>query len=152
MTPRVREIRILLEAAGFPTRISAGMDDWLLAHAAFVVPMAFALYRDGTDPAVLAADRGTLQVMVRATRQAFRNLRAAGNSEIPANLNVLYRWVPTPLVVGYWRRVLAGARGELWFAAHSRAAPEEMRAIAGDLREAMRAGANATPDLDDLLR
>lgn len=150
-TPRVRELCALLEAAGFPTRISASMADWLTAHAAFVVPMAFALYRDGTDPAVLAADRGTLRVVVRATRQAFRTLRSRGNTEIPASLNVLYRWVPTPLVVGYWRRVLAAPAGGLWFAAHSRAAPEEMRAMADDLRQAMRSGANATPDLDDLL-
>jgi len=122
-TPPVRELSVLLEAAGFPTRISACSDDWLTAHAAFVVPMAFALYRDGTDPAVLAGDRRTLRVMIRATRQAFGTLRAAGDTEIPANLNLLYRWLPTPLVVAYWRRVLAGARGELWFAAHSRAAP-----------------------------
>jgi len=150
-TPRVLAFRELLEAAGFPTRISAGMDDWLTAHAAFVVPMAFALYRDGTDPAALAADGRTLRVMVRATRQAFKGLRAAGNAEIPANLNALYRWVPTPLVVRYWRRVLADARGELWFAAHSRAAPEEMRAVADDLQAVMRHLGTSTPDLDDLL-
>ena len=150
-TPRVLAFRELLEAAGFPTRISAVMDDWLTAHAAFVVPMAFALYRDGTDPAALAADGRTLRVMVRATRQAFKGLRAAGNAEIPANLNALYRWVPTPLVVRYWRRVLADARGELWFAAHSRAAPEEMRAVADDLQAVMRHLGTSTPDLDDLL-
>jgi len=41
-----------------------------------------------------------------------------------ANLRALYR-LPTVLVTAYWRRVLNGPRGELWFGAHSRAAPEE---------------------------
>jgi 2-dehydropantoate 2-reductase len=47
--------------------------------------------------------------------------------------------------------VLADARGELWFAAHSRAAPEEMRAVADDLQAVMRHLGAGTPDLDDLL-
>jgi len=47
--------------------------------------------------------------------------------------------------------VLAGPRGELWFAAHSRAAPEEMRTLA----EALQAGVGRTgrpaPELTKLL-
>ena len=58
--------------------------------------------------------------MVLATRQAFAALRSAGNTEIPANLRFLYR-LPNEFVVAYWRRILASPRGELWFAAHSRA-------------------------------
>ncbi|MDQ2957329.1 MAG: hypothetical protein M3Y42_10225 [Actinomycetota bacterium] len=58
---------------------------------------------------------------------------------------------PTVLVTAYWRRVLAGPRGELWFAAHSRAAPEEMRALAQELHDAVRRTGHATPDLDRLL-
>jgi 2-dehydropantoate 2-reductase len=51
---------------------------------------------------------------------------------------MLYLVLPTAFVVRYWRRVLAGPRGELWFGAHSRAAPEEMRALAEKLRTALR--------------
>jgi hypothetical protein len=42
---------------GFPTAITANIDGWLLAHAAFIVPIAFALYRDGTDAAGWPATR-----------------------------------------------------------------------------------------------
>ena len=151
VTSRVRHLKAMLEDAGFRTTITTDMDGWLLGHAAFVVPIAFALYRVDTDASRLAADRDTLRLMVRATRQAFQALRASGNAEIPANLRLLYLQLPATFAVGYWRRVLAGPRGELWIAAHSRAAPEEMRTLA----EALQAGVGQTgrpaPELTKLL-
>jgi 2-dehydropantoate 2-reductase len=150
-TTRVQQLQDAFRDAGFPSKISANIDGWLLAHAAFVVPIAFALYRVGTNAAELAGDPKTLRQMVLATRQAFRALRAAGNAEIPTNLRVLYLYLPTAFVVGYWRRVLASARGELWFGAHSRAAPEEMRVLAEELRAALLRTGRPTPDLEILL-
>ena len=149
-SPRVRHLQSVLNEAGFPTLISADIEDWLMAHAAFVVPIAFALYRVGVDPARLAADPASMRLMVLATRQAFTALRANGNDEIPTNLRILYR-LPTRVVTGYWRRVLNSPRGELWFGAHSRAAPEEMRDLADQLQAALRHTGHPTPDLRRLL-
>jgi 2-dehydropantoate 2-reductase len=149
-SPRVRLLRSLLIDAGFPTLTSAHIEDWLMAHAAFVVPIAFALYRVGVDPAKLAADPVSMRLMVLATRQAFTALRASGNDQIPRNLRILYG-LPTRVVTGYWRRVLNSPRGELWFGAHSRAAPEEMRNLADQLQQAMRHTGHPTPDLSRLL-
>lgn len=149
VTDRVRLLRAVLQEAGLPTTISTNIDGWLLGHAAFVVPIAFALYLVNTDPARLAADRQALQTMVRATRQAFRALGEV--AEIPVNLRALYR-LPTVAAVSYWRRVMAGPRGELWFAAHSRAAPEEMRALSAVLQAAIHRSRRTAPDLDTLLR
>lgn len=148
VSDRVRQLRVVLQQAGFPTTISTNIDGWLLGHAAFVVPIAFALYRVGTEPARLATDRALLRTMVLATRQAFRAL--SDTAEIPTNLRTLYR-LPTAAAVSYWRRVMAGPRGELWFAAHTRAAPEEMRSLAIDLHAAIRRAGRPTPDLDTLL-
>ena len=136
--------------AGFPTLISAHIEDWLMAHAAFVAPIAFALYRVGGDPTKLAADPVSIRLMVLATRQAFTALRVSGNDEIPSNLRILYG-LPTRVVTGYWRRVLNSPRGELWFGARSRAAPEEMRNLADQLQAALRHTGHPTPDLTRLL-
>jgi 2-dehydropantoate 2-reductase len=149
-TSRVRQLRDVLSEAGFSARISANISNWQLAHSAFIVPLAFALYRVGVDAARLAADPGTVRLMVLATRQAFAALRAAGNTEIPTNLRSLYR-LPNVFVVAYWRRVLASPRGELWFAAHTRAAPEEMQCLAEQLQAALLRSGRATPDVDRLL-
>ena len=59
--------------------------------------------------------------------------------------------LPTAFIVWYWRRVFAGPRGNLWFAAHGRAAPEEMRALADELQRALRRFGQPTRDLDKLL-
>ncbi len=149
-TPRIRHMRAVLNEAGFPTMISANIDGWLVGHAAFVVPIAFALYRVGIDAPRLASDRATLRLMVLATRQAFNALQATGNVEIPKNLRVLYR-MPTVFVIGYWRRVFKSPQGELWFGAHSRAAPEEMRALARELQRALSRTGRPTPSLERLL-
>jgi 2-dehydropantoate 2-reductase len=151
MTPRVRHLQDELSGAGFPATISTRIDDWLLGHAAFIAPIAFALYRVDTDPARLAADPRILRSMVLAIRQAFTALRAAGNAEIPTNLRVLFLRLPTAFAVAYWRRVFAGPRGELWFGAHTRAAPDEMRSLAQELKKALRHTGHPTPDLDELL-
>ena len=71
------------------------MDGWLLGHAAFVVPIAFALYRVDTNVSRLAADRDTLRLMVPAHPAAFKALQTSGNAEVPANLRIFtsgYRW------------------------------------------------------------
>lgn len=149
-TARVRHLREVFRDAGFPTVISASIADWLDGHAAFIVPIAAALYRVGVAPSQLAADRALLRVMVRATRQAFAALRSAGNTEVPANLRILYS-LPTAFTVAYWRHVLESPRGELWFGAHCRAAPEEMWTLAQHLQRVVRKTGRATPDLDRLL-
>lgn len=150
-TPRVRVLQAMFQEAGFPTTVTSDMRGWLLGHAAFVVPIAYALYATRTDAAALAADRDTLRMMVRATRQAFGALRSSGTAQIPANLTWLYLRLPEAFAVAYWRRVMAGPRGELWFAAHSRAAPEEMQALAETINSAVRQTGRPTPDLDRLL-
>lgn len=147
---RICHMQEVFTDAGFPTGISANIAGWLLGHAAFVVPIAFALYLFDVDARRLAADTATIGLMVRATRQVFTELRSAGNAEIPTNLRILYS-LPTVFVIAYWRRVLASPRGELWFGAHTRAAPEEMRALAKQLREAVRSTGRPTPDFDLLL-
>jgi 2-dehydropantoate 2-reductase len=148
---RARRLQVMFRRAGFPALVTTDIDGWLLGHAAFIVPIAFALYRDGTDAARLARDQDTLRLMVRATRQAFQALRAAGAAEIPANLNLLYLRMPEAFAVRYWRRVLARPSGELWFAAHSRAAPEEMTSLGEELRAAVHRARHPAPALDALL-
>jgi len=82
-TRRIQHLRTMLQDAGFPTTITANMNGWLLGHAAFIVPIAFALYRADTNASQLAADRDTLRLMVRATRQAFQACEPAGTSRSP---------------------------------------------------------------------
>ena len=111
--------------------MSADVPGWLTAHAAFVVPIAYALYRDDTDAALLSKDPVT--VRQRCEPRGRRSTRCAqpaiGDSWPP---RALYLGLPEVFAVHYWRRVLASPRGELWFAAHSRAAA--VSAVSGRVR------------------
>jgi 2-dehydropantoate 2-reductase len=131
-----------------PTNVSANIGGRMLGHSAFVVPIGFALYRFGTNPTALAADASTLRPMMRATREAFE---AMDHVEIPANVRWLNLRMPTAFAVRYWRRVLASPRGELWFGAHSRAVPDEVHALAHELRLAVQRGGRPTPNRDALV-
>jgi 2-dehydropantoate 2-reductase len=148
---RIRSVAQMFESAGFPTTISIDPEGWLTAHAAFVVPIQLALCRVGVQPQRLAADQALLTTMVRATRQAFRALQAVDDTEIPRNLRALYLLMPERFAAWYWRKTLASTRGELWFAAHTRAAPEELASLAGALRAAVDASGRRAPDLEALL-
>jgi len=128
------------------------MDAWLLGHAAFIAPIGCALQLAGTDPLRLAGNRALLRLMVRATRQGFRALDAADEAEIPTNLRALYLRLPSGFAVAFWKRVLAGPRGELWVAAHTRAAPEEMAELAKTLDTAVRRTGRPAPDLQHLIQ
>jgi 2-dehydropantoate 2-reductase len=145
---RTGRLKAMFGDAGFPTEVSANIGGWMLGHTAFVVPIGFALYRVGTDPAALAADTSTLRLMVRATREAFEVL---ADLEIPGNLRRLYLRMPTTFAVHYWRRIFASPRGELWFAAHTRAAPDEMHTLAHQLRMAIEQAGRSTSNLDALM-
>jgi 2-dehydropantoate 2-reductase len=148
---RVKAIAAMLGAAGFPTHLARDAEEWLIAHAAFVVPIALALYRVEVDPRRLAADDDLVATMVRATREAFQALRQAGNAEIPSNLRALYLRMPQCFAVHYWRTTMAGPRGELCFAGHTRAAPDEMASLASVLRSALNRIGRPTPALATLL-
>jgi 2-dehydropantoate 2-reductase len=147
-TTRIRRLQTVFADAGLRTQVSANIGGWMIGHSAFVVPIGFALYRFDTDAAALAADARTLRLMVLATRDAFE---ALDDVEIPANLRWLYLRMPTAFAVRYWRRVFASPRGELWFGAHSRAAPDEIHALASELRAALQQTGRPTPHFDALV-
>ena len=146
--PRLAMLEATLSGRGFGVQRVADIDGWLAYHAAFVACVAAALYRCGTDPIRLAADRATLTLMCRAITGAFAGLRADGTAGLPRNLAVLHSPALRALAVRYWARTMRSPMGELAFAAHSRHAAAEMRTLGDD----MAARITDSPALTTLLR
>src|SRR6202034_921350 len=119
-----------LSSRGFAIQRVADMDGWLAYHAAFVACVAAALYRCGTDPVRLAENRPVLALMCQAITGAFAGLHSQGTAGRPRNLSVLHSPLLKPVAVRYWARTMRSPMGELCFAAHSRHAEAEMRALA----------------------
>ena len=145
--PRLAAFESALTGRGFAVQRIADMDGWLAYHAAFVACITAALYRCGTDPVRLAADRATLTLMCRAITQAFAALRAEGTAGLPRNLAVLHSPPLRAVAARYWARTMRSPMGELCFAAHARHAQTEMRALARDVE----ARITGSPALTELL-
>jgi 2-dehydropantoate 2-reductase len=145
---RLAVLEATLSGRGFGVQRVTDMDGWLVYHAAFVACVAAALYRCGTDPVRLAADRATLTLMCRAITGAFAGLRADGTAGLPRNLAVLHSPALRAVAVRYWARTMRSPMGELAFAAHSRHAEAEMRLLGDD----MAARITDSPALTTLLR
>jgi len=146
--PRLAAVETILSGRGFAIQRVTDMDGWLAYHAAFVACVAAALYRCGTDPVRLAADRTTLTLMCRAITGAFASLRADGVAGLPRNLAILHTPLLRPVAIRYWARIMRLPMGELCFAAHSRHAEAEMRALGADTA----ARITDSPALTELLR
>jgi 2-dehydropantoate 2-reductase len=134
--PRLAALESALSSRGFAVQRVADMDGWLAYHAAFIACIAAALYRCGTDPVRLAADRATLTLMSRAITEAFAALRTSGTSGTggrPRSLAVLHSPLLRAVAVRYWARTMRSPMGELCFAAHSRHASAEMLALGNDV-------------------
>jgi 2-dehydropantoate 2-reductase len=145
---RLAALESALSSRGFAIQRVADMDGWLAYHAAFVACVAAALYRCGTDPVRLAADRPVLTLMCRAITGAFAGLRGQGTAGLPRNLAVLHSPLLKAVAVRYWARTMRSPTGELCFAGHSRHAEAEMRALGDD----MAARITTSPALTELLR
>jgi 2-dehydropantoate 2-reductase len=145
--PRLAALEAALRGRGFAVQRVTDMDGWLVYHAAFIACIAAALFRCGTDPVRLAGDRATLTLMCEAITEAFAALRASGTAGLPRNLAVLHSPLLTAFAVRYWARTMRSPAGELCFAAHTRHAPSEMRALGHDTA----ARITTSPALTELL-
>ncbi len=84
-TARVRRIVRMLHEAGIHARHQPRMVEWLIAHAAFEVPLGPAV-RTAGGPRALADDRDALRLMVRDLQ---RTMAAVPTSPVPRGFGAL---------------------------------------------------------------
>lgn len=128
------DIAELLQAAGFQVDLVADMDSWLQRHAVFVTAVSGALYAVGGDAKRLSSDRGQVRNLIIAIRQGWAAMDRHGIPPAPRALRVIFQWVPMPVAIFYWQRLLGSPKGEYYFARHTRHAAREMAALASDVR------------------
>jgi 2-dehydropantoate 2-reductase len=121
-----------LTAGGFYATVYEPIQDWHLTHAAFVSCLAAALYRCDTDNYRLANDRPTLTLTLRATKEAFRALRAAGHTLLPRKMAIM-GFMPIPLLRGRVAATLNTRFAEIGLAGHADVARDEMRSLGRDI-------------------
>jgi 2-dehydropantoate 2-reductase len=128
------DVAAIIREAGFHVDLLRDVESWLRRHAIFVTAIGGALYEVDCDPNRLAADAHLLQSFIVAVREGWAALDKLRVAPPPVALRAIFCWVPVPFAVNYWRSLLRSARGDLYFARHTRHAPREMAALAGDIR------------------
>jgi 2-dehydropantoate 2-reductase len=139
------EVASILRRAGFPTRLVADMDAWLKRHAVMITAIGGAICEKGGNARVVSADANLVLTIILAVREGWGALDKRHVTPASLVLRAIFQWVPLPLAVLYWRRLIGSARGDYYFARHTRHASAEMKAIATDIRTIL--AVNELPDL-----
>jgi 2-dehydropantoate 2-reductase len=128
------DVASIIRGAGFRVDLLSDVDSWLRRHAIFVTAIGGALYEVDCDADRLAADVHLLRSFIAAVREGWAALDKLRVAPPPLALRAIFCWVPLAFAVNYWRSLLRSARGDLYFARHTRHAPREMAALADDVR------------------
>ena len=141
---KLRDLRSILESAGFATTLCGDMAAWLAIHAVFVTALAGGFYRAGGSAAALAASP-LLAESMRGIRDGFMAMRRAGVAVLPRKLDLLFCWLPPFAATAYWRRFLSRPVAELVMSRHAMNAPDELAALVGACRGLLAARGVAVP-------
>lgn len=90
VTLRLKRLIEIFRIAKFDPTISKNIDAWQKTHVAFVIPIANALIRFGSDNKKLSKSRATIKQMIYATREGFAALEKQNIKIEPCKLNFYY--------------------------------------------------------------
>jgi 2-dehydropantoate 2-reductase len=129
------DVASVLRQAGFKVTLVADMPSWLYRHAVLVTAIGGALCESGIDAARLGGDLERVRTFVQAVREGWAAMDKCSVGRPPLALRAIFQWVPLPLSVTYWSRLLRSPRGEYYFARHTRHAVSELAMLAADVRK-----------------
>lgn len=93
------------------------MGDYLLCHAAFVLPAAFACYKTDGDLKKLKGNTAYLSRMIDANIEGYRAIRSAGHT-----------------ILRFFKLICATSLGKICVSDHAMNAVDEMSALDRDLK------------------
>jgi len=146
-----KALQAALEIRGFSTQQIAHMDGWLKYHAVLVGCISTALLKTGVDTQRLGNDPKLLRQMCRAIEEGFKSLQVQHIPGLPRNLALLHNPLLRFVAVRYWGGIMRSAKGELYFGAHTRHAPDEVRTLANWVLQHVVRDNASTDDLRSLL-
>ena len=128
-------VRKIFKGTKFKVAYEDNMGDWLLCHAAFVIPIAFACYYTDGDLRKVRKDKVYLNRVLDATIAAYRVLEDSGHEILPESdreyKNPEFRKKCLPL----YRIICSTRLGKMCTSDHAMSAVEEMNALNNDLKK-----------------
>ncbi len=115
------------------TRIKAtyqpNMEDYLLCHAAFVVPIGFACYHCGGDLKKIRRDRSYLNRVIDANIEGYQAIEDAGHEILPSSDRDYHSGSYRKLCYCVYKILCSTAIGKICASDHAMNAAEEMDAL-----------------------
>ena len=139
----------MLRRSGFPVSLCQDMDAWYKYHAAWVAPVAYAIYAAAGSNVHLARQPELIRLMLRSIKEGWHSLRVLGLTLTPGTLRML-EILPEACLVPLIARVMNTRFADAAAYRHAQAAPAEMTLLARDRREVMDPAGQATPSWDAL--
>lgn len=150
MTERLARLVSILNRAGLKAKAMVGMPNWLVTHAAMVVPVAMLVLKHGCDTYALARSRRDMGMLADAMRETLAVLRANGRRIVPQS-TVLLDILPRFVVTSLFRLLLSSRLGAIGVGWHCSQAPDEMFQLASELKDLVEQSSLPAPALRQLL-
>lgn len=110
------------------------MEDYLLCHAAFVLPAAFACYKTDGDLKKLRGDTAYLNRMIDANIEGYRAIRNAGHTILPKADENFESAAYRRICLRFFKLMCATSLGKLCASDHAMNAVDEMSGLNRDMK------------------
>ena len=130
-----RLIGQIFEGTKYKVVYEPNMGDYLLCHAAFVLPAAFACYKTDGDLKKLKGNTAYLTRMLDANIEGYRAIRDAGHTILPKDDTEFEGAAYRKTCLRFFKLMCATSLGKICASDHAMNATDEMSALNRDLKQ-----------------
>ena len=124
----------IFDGTKYKVAYEPNMGDYLLCHAAFVLPAAFACYKTDGDLKKLKGNTAYLNRLIDANLEGYRALRNAGHEILPKEDTEFESAAYRKTCLRFFKLMCATSLGKICASDHAMNAVEEMSALNRDLK------------------
>ena len=125
----------IFEGTKYKVAYEPNMEDYLLCHAAFVLPVAFACYKVDGDLKKLKGNTAYFQRMIDANIEGYRAIRNAGHEILPIEDKDFESEKYRKTCLRFFKLMCATGLGKICASDHAMNAVDEMSALNRDLKQ-----------------
>ena len=125
----------IFDGTKYKVAYEPNMEDYLLCHAAFVLPAAFACYKTDGDLKKLKDNTAYLSRMIDANIEGYRAIRDAGHEIIPKSDAEFEGAAYRKTCLRFFKLICATSLGKICVSDHAMNAVDEMSALNRDLKQ-----------------
>jgi len=128
-------IKQIFDGTKYRVAYEPNMEDYLLCHAAFVLPAAFACYKTDGNLKKIKGDVAYLSRMLDANIEGYRAIRNAGHEILPKGDKDFEGEAYRKTCLRFFKLICATSLGKICVSDHAMNATDEMSALNRDLKQ-----------------